>query len=104
MSFNAESYYRNKWRRQALEELTEARRRKLEAAGETGDAQQWSLSRVAASVRYARSSWRLYLLQCRICELSRESRNANRPPNRHKAPYRPASFSTRLESINDESK
>lgn len=100
MSFNSESYYRNKWRRQALEELTEARRRKLEAAGLEGDAKQWALSRVAAGVRYARSSWRLYLSQARLCELSRESRNANRPPSRHKAPYRPAGFTTRLESNN----
>jgi hypothetical protein len=87
MSFNSESYYRNKWRRQALEELTEARRIKR-------DGHAWQT--VESAVRYARSSWRLYLSQARICELSRESRNLNRPPKRHKAPYRPASFSTRL--------
>lgn len=89
MSFNSESYYRNKWRRQALEELSEARRHKRDG----GDG--W---RIESAVRLARSSWRLYLSQARLCELSRETHNANRPPHRHKAPYRPASFTTRLES------
>jgi hypothetical protein len=91
VAFNSESYYRNKWRRQALAELTEAR--EIKANGHS-----WKT--VESAVRYARSSWRLYLSQARICELSRESRNLNRPPHRHKAPYRPASFTTRLESDN----
>jgi hypothetical protein len=76
MAFNSDSYYRNKWRRQALEELTEARQ--IKASGHS-----WKT--VESAVRYARSSWRLYLGQARICELSSRA-----------APYRPAPFSTRL--------
>jgi hypothetical protein len=89
MAFNSESYYRNKWRRKAIAELAEAR--EIKANGHS-----WKT--VESAVRYARSSWRLYLTQCRICELSREMRNANRPPHRHKAPYRPEPFTTRSRS------
>lgn len=101
MPFNSASYYRNKWRQSALKELAEARRLKREGpavlwtADATRDEAGRHESRIASAVRLARSSWRLYLLQCRICELSRESHNSNRPPQRHRAPYRPQPFSTR---------
>jgi hypothetical protein len=79
MPFNSNSYYRNKWRRQAIAELTEAR--DIKANGHL-----WRS--VESAVRSARLSWRLYMSQRLICELSSRA-----------APYRPAPWTTR-ESIN----
>lgn len=84
MSFNGDSYRRNKWRRDAIERLREARRLKAEAAAERGDAAQWLRGRVSMAVRLARSSWRLYRIQRSLCELSSRA-----------APYRPAAWRTR---------
>jgi hypothetical protein len=80
MAFNSLSYHRNKWRRDAIARLCEARRLKRDG----GDA--W---RLESAVKLARSSWRLYLIQCRLIELS----------GRRAAPFKPEPFSTR-ESIN----
>ena len=74
MAFNSLSYYRNLWRRDALKRLREARQHK--AAG--SDA--W---RIESAVKLARSSWRLYLVQCRLGELHGSK------------PYRPQPFTTR---------
>lgn len=84
MPFNSASYSRNKWRRDAIAELRRAREHKRQAAAEHGDAAQYHLGRASLAVRLARSSWRLYLIQCRVCRLSSRA-----------APYRPAPFSTR---------
>jgi hypothetical protein len=85
MAFNGASYRRNKWRRDALERLTEARRLKAHAASERDEnGRQWALGRVSMAVRLARSSWRLYQLQRTVCELSGRS-----------AAYRPAPWRTR---------
>jgi hypothetical protein len=85
MPFNSESYYRNKWRRDALERLAEARRLKLQAELERDEnGRQWALGRVSMAVRLARSSWRCYQSARRFCELSERS-----------APYRPAPWRTR---------
>lgn len=101
MAFNSASYYRNKWRRDAIAELRKAREHKRQAAAERdANGRQWHLGRLAMAVRMARSSWRLYRSQAVICELQRESRNANRPSRKAKPAYRPEPFKTR-ESSND---
>jgi hypothetical protein len=73
MPFNSNSYYRNKWRRQALESLAEAR--KLKSGPPT---EQWLVDLfgydprprdIESAVRSARSTWRLYLSQREICRL-----------------------------------
>jgi len=75
--FNSDSYYRNKWRREALASLAEARQRKAEP-----DAQEarimgagYNERQIAQAVRSARSTWRLYLSQRTICRIKAEGRN-----------------------------
>lgn len=75
MPFNADSYRRNQYRRDAVKRLAIARQ--LKADGESG----W---RIESAVSLARSSWRLYLIGRRICELSPRA-----------APYRPAPWTSR---------
>lgn len=69
MAFNAASYRRNKWRREALERLAAAR--DIKRRREAGEAYEWES--VESAVRLARSTWRLYLSQRTICQL-KESR------------------------------
>lgn len=71
MPFNSDSYYRNKWRREALERLAMAREAKALGGSVLPDD-------VAFNVRLARSTWRLYLSQKRICEINRERRTWHR--------------------------
>lgn len=60
MPFNAQSYYRNKAKRQALAYLAEARAVKHRLA--IGEAKPMdNPQRVAFNVRMARSSWKTYL-------------------------------------------
>ena len=100
MPFNAAAYYRNKWRADAIAELRRARELKAEMAAEMA-AELPSLtrfalgadylqSRIDSAVRSARCSWRLYLSQCRVAELSR-------PSWRKPLAFKPAPFSTRIE-------
>lgn len=79
MAFNSASYHRNMWRRDALKRLAEARRLKLDSG------ERW---RLESAVKLARSSWRLYLIQCRIIALSGRA-----------ASYRPEPFTTRLKGV-----
>lgn len=74
MPFNSNSYYRNKWRREALESLAEARAVK---AGPSDDLRDemfpgWRQRDVSFHAGRARSAWRLYLCQRRICDLDAE--------------------------------
>lgn len=86
MPFNSDSYYRNKWRRRALESLAEARALKAAPDLELGRIMgaDWNARRVESAARQALSYWRLYLSQCRICALSTRA-----------APYRPQPWRTR---------
>jgi hypothetical protein len=70
MSFNSNSYYRNKYRREALEYLAKAReiranhnpiREQLLPGSQERD--------IEFNVKMARSRWRLYQIQRRICRL-----------------------------------
>lgn len=84
MPFNGASYRRNRYRLEALEALSRARRIKA-GLERTHDSAYW----LESAVKHARIGWRLYLSSRRVCELSPRS-----------APYRPAPFSTKLkESI-----
>lgn len=65
MPFNSDSYYRNLWRREARDYLARAREAKAEDRG---------AENVASYARLARSTWRLYLSQKRICEFKQERR------------------------------
>jgi hypothetical protein len=65
--FNSRSYYRNKWRREALAELDQAREIKRRVIA--GDAYEWEAARIGTCAKLARSTWRLYLSQREICRL-----------------------------------
>jgi hypothetical protein len=69
VAFNASTYRRNQWRKQALAELSQAREIKARVAA--GNAYDWEAPRIALCVSLARSTWRLYLSQRRICEIER---------------------------------
>lgn len=70
MPFNSASYYRNKWRRQALDELAKAR--DIKARRARGEAYDWES--IPSAVRLARTTWQLYLSQRTICDLQKERR------------------------------
>lgn len=69
MAFNSDSYYRNKWRRDAFELL--ARAREIKARALAGDAYDWELPMIASNASLARSTWRLYLSQREIIAIKR---------------------------------
>lgn len=62
MSFNANSYRRNKWRREALGYLAKAREYKA-----TG-VDTW---RIESAAKLARITWRLYRSQAVICDIEK---------------------------------
>lgn len=85
MPFNSASYYRNLWRRRALERLAEARRIKAEAPSELhirlyGEqvAAERHRQALESAVKLARSGWRLYLSQRTICNINAEIRRLGR--------------------------
>ncbi len=67
MSFNANSYYRNKYRKTALAKLEEAR--SLKARMTSGEAYEWEGQRLPTLVELARIDWRMYLSYRTICGL-----------------------------------
>lgn len=56
MAFNSRTYHCNKYRKQALAELAQAREIKSNP-----DAYDWQTARIPTLVKLARSSWRIYL-------------------------------------------
>lgn len=70
MSFNAKSYYRNKWRRTALAHLERAR--DIKRRRKAGNAYDWES--IESAVKLARIDWSLYLLQRRICRIDGDPR------------------------------
>ena len=70
MPFNSNSYYRNKYRRQAKEHLAKARQIKAapDPLREKYFPGSW-IKDVEFNVKMARSRWQLYLIQRRICDL-----------------------------------
>jgi hypothetical protein len=71
MPFNSNSYYRNKYQRQAKAYLAKARA--IKAAPDPIREKYFPGSNAADilfNVKMARSQWQLYLIQRRICELS----------------------------------
>lgn len=69
MAFNSRSYYRNKWRREALAYLAKAR--EIKARRQAGEAYDWES--IPSAVTRARTTWRLYLSQREICRIYKES-------------------------------
>lgn len=67
MAFNSQTYYRNRWRKDALAELERAREIKARVAA--GAACEWEAARIATCVKCARISWRLYLSAKRIAQI-----------------------------------
>lgn len=81
MPFNSDSYYRNKWRREAKAHIAKAR----ELKGAPYDPAKASLygpdyerQAVESAVRRARITWRLYLSQAAICRIKADARKAFR--------------------------
>jgi hypothetical protein len=72
MPFNAETYRMNKWRREALAKLNDARLSRARARA--GVAYGWEVDRIPRLVQQARIGWRLYLSQRRIVRASAEQR------------------------------
>jgi hypothetical protein len=66
MAFNANSYRRNKWRREALGYIAKAREYKA-----TG-VDSW---RIESAVKLARITWRLYRSQAVICDIDAKRRS-----------------------------
>ena len=62
MAFNAQTYRKNKWRKQAWNELAQAR--EIKARVTAGQAYDWEVPRIAHFVKLARISMRLHL-SCR---------------------------------------
>lgn len=85
MPFNSDSYYRNKYRREALASLADARRLKTEPIddirvriwGAEGAAERRQAD-IESAVRLARICWRLYLGQAAICRIREGARAAFR--------------------------
>lgn len=71
MSFNANSYRRNKWRREALGYLAKAR--DIKARSERGESYSWES--LQSAVKLARITWRLYRSQVVICDIEKERVN-----------------------------
>jgi len=68
MSFNANTFYANKYRARAWDDLAEARDIKDRAA--EGKAYDWEIPRIAFFVKMARSSMHIHLNYKRIGELA----------------------------------
>jgi len=72
MPFNAETYRMNKWRREAVAKLGQAR--ETRARVRAGTAYGWEAERIPRMVQQARIGWHLYLSQRRIVRASAEQR------------------------------
>lgn len=71
MPFNSDTYHMNRERRQAREQIAQARDIKARAAA--GAAYEWEVARIPTLVRLARISSRLSLSHMRLRDLRRRA-------------------------------
>jgi hypothetical protein len=79
MAFNAETYRRNKYRREAWAHLKAARELKAQIAAGERSAELWGW-RIASHVKHARIGMNLYRSQRRICNVGKVRIQAKEDP------------------------